>query len=88
MKFLHKPDLPFDATPPSYREISKIIHKMKSSGSACPFDHVNAIALKRFPILRSFIVGLKTSFQPLGEKVSACLYTKKVHQKSHPTSDL
>ena len=88
MKFLHKPDLPFDATQPSYREISKIIHKMKSSGSACPFDHVNEIALQRCPILRSFIVGVKTSFQPLGEKVSACLYTKKVHQKSHPTSDL
>ena len=88
MKFLHKLDLPFDATPPSYREISKIIHKMKSSGSACPFDHVNEIALQRCPILRSFIVGVKTSFQPLGEKVSACLYTKKVHQKSHPTSDL
>ena len=88
MKFLHKLDLPFDATPPSYREISKIIHKMKSSGSAGPFDHVNAIVLQRCPILRSFIVGVKTSFQPLGEKVSACLYTKKVHQKSHPTSDL
>ena len=48
-----EPDSLFDTTPPNYREISKVIHKMKSSGSACPFDHVSVIALKRCPILRS-----------------------------------
>ena len=53
MKSLDEPDSPFDTTPPSYRKISKIIHKMKSSGSACPFNHINVIALKRCPILRS-----------------------------------
>ena len=51
MKSLDESDSPFDTIPPSYREISKIIHKMKSSGSACPF--YNAIALKRCPLLRS-----------------------------------
>ena len=50
---LDEPDSPFDTTPPSYREISKIINKMKSSGSAFPFDHVSVIALKRCPILRT-----------------------------------
>ena len=53
MKSLDEPDSQFDITPPSYREISKSIHKMKSSGPACPFDHVSVIALKRCPILRT-----------------------------------
>ena len=53
MKSLDEPDSPFDTTPPSYRESSKIIHKMKSSGSASPFDHISVITLKRCPIQRS-----------------------------------
>ena len=53
MKILDEPTSQFDLSPPTYREISKIIHKMKSSGSACPFDHVSVIALKRSAILRS-----------------------------------
>ena len=52
MKILDEPNSPFDLSPPTYREISKIIHKMKSSGSACPLDRVSVIALKKFPILR------------------------------------
>ena len=53
MNSLDEPDSPFGTTPPSYREISKIIRKMKSSDSACPFDHVSGIALKRRTLLRS-----------------------------------
>ena len=52
MKILDEQNSPFDLSPPTYREISKIIHKMKSSGSACPLDSVSVIALKKFPILR------------------------------------
>ena len=55
MKSLDEPDSPFDTTPPSYRESSKIIHKMKSSGSASPFDHISVIASKRCPIQRSAV---------------------------------
>ena len=54
MKILDEPNSPFELLPSSYREIGKIIHKMKSSGSTCPFDDVR-IALKRCPILRSAI---------------------------------
>ena len=43
MKSLDELDSPFNTTPPSYQEISKVI----------PFDHVSVIALKRCPILRS-----------------------------------
>ena len=52
MKCLDEPDWPFDTTPQSSQEIIKTIHKMKSSGSACPFNHVIVIALKRCPIVR------------------------------------
>ena len=55
MKSLDEPDSPFDTIPPSYRESSKIIHKMKSSGSASPFDHISVIASKRCPIQRSAV---------------------------------
>ena len=65
MKSLDESDSPFDTIPPSYREISKTIHKMKSSGSACPF--YNAIALKRCPILRSAL-----------HRIFICCWTKKV----------
>ena len=62
MKSLDEPDSPFDKTPPSYREISKIIHKMKLSGSACLFDHVSVIALKRCPILGSALQSIQGLF--------------------------
>ena len=43
----------FNMECPTYREISKIIRKMKSRGSACPFDQISIIAFKRCPILRT-----------------------------------
>ena len=42
----------FDLECPTYREISKIIRKMKSRGSACPFDQISIISFQRCPILR------------------------------------
>ena len=53
MKILNEPTSQFYLSPPTYREISKIIHKMKSSGSAYPLDNVGVIALNRCLILRS-----------------------------------
>ena len=51
MNSLDEPDFLFDITPPTYCEISKIVSKIKSSGSTFPFYHVSVIALKRCPIL-------------------------------------
>ena len=45
----------FDLAPPSYREITKIIHKTNSGGSPCPHDKISIIILKRCPILRTYI---------------------------------
>ena len=43
MNILDEPNSPFDLSPPTYKEISKIIHKMKSSGSISLFDHVSEL---------------------------------------------
>ncbi|CAB4007076.1 Hypothetical predicted protein [Paramuricea clavata] len=45
----------FDLECPTYREISKIIRKMKSRGSACPFDQIIIISFQRCPILRTHL---------------------------------
>ena len=47
------PSSNFDSECPSYREITKIIRKMKSSGSPCPIDQISIIPFKRCPILRT-----------------------------------
>ena len=53
IKTLNEPTNPFNLESPTYKEIQKIISKMKSSGSPCPFDHLSVIVLKNWPILRT-----------------------------------
>lgn len=55
MKMLDEPTDVFNEDPPSYREITKIVNKMKSGGSPCPYDHISIIVLKRCPYLRTLI---------------------------------
>ena len=53
---LRPADLPtneFNLEKPTYREITNVIRKMKSSASPCPLDQINVIALKNFPYLRT-----------------------------------
>ena len=45
------PSTPFDLTPPSYKQIIKIVRKMKASGSPCPLDQISIICFKRCPYL-------------------------------------
>ena len=49
------PSTPFDLTPPSYKQITKIICEMKASGSPCPLDQISIIRFKCCPYLQSFI---------------------------------
>ena len=53
MKKLNDPSEQFNLETPTYKEIQKIISKMKSSGSPCPFDHISVIVLKNCSILRT-----------------------------------
>ena len=46
---LHDPITEFDLEPPTYRQITNIIRKMKTSGSPCPLDQISIISFKRFP---------------------------------------
>ena len=48
----------FDLSPPTYQEVTRVIRKMKSSGSPCPLDQISVIPFKHCPYLRSYITDL------------------------------
>ena len=58
MKKLDEPLNVFDLKPPTYKEITGVINKLKSSGSPCLHDQMSIIILKRCPILRTEIPEL------------------------------
>ena len=47
MPMLKETNITFNLSPPSYQEITRIIKRMKSSGSPCPLDQVSIICFKR-----------------------------------------
>ena len=53
-----RPTVRFNDSPPTYQEITRIIKKMKTSGSPCPLDQISVIVLKRIPYLRSYLTVL------------------------------
>ena len=52
------PKVSFNTTPPSYKDICKIIKRMKASGSPCPLDQISVIPPKRCPFLRSYVTKI------------------------------
>ena len=58
MPGLNDPNSEFDLSKPTYSQITKIIKKMKTSGSPCPLDQISVICFKRCPYLRTFITSL------------------------------
>ena len=44
------PTYQYDITPPTYQEITKIIRRMKASGSSCRLDQISIIVFKKCPI--------------------------------------
>ena len=52
---LSSPVVPYNLAPPSYQQITKIVRRMKASGSPCPLDKISIIPFKRCPYLRSYI---------------------------------
>ena len=55
MKQLNEPTELFNENTPTYQEITKIVKKMKCSGSPCPYDQLSTIILKRCPYLRTLL---------------------------------
>ena len=57
---LKESNISFNFSPPSYQKITRIIKRMKFSGSRCPLDQISIIWLKRCPYLRSFMLDICT----------------------------
>ena len=52
------PKKSFNLQPPSYRDISKIISKIKAGAPACSLDQVSVLTLKKCPYLRTYLTCL------------------------------
>ena len=52
---LSDPIVNFDLQPPTYRQVTNIIRRMKASGSPCPLDQLSIICFKRCPFLRTYL---------------------------------
>ena len=87
------PTYQYDITPPTYQEITKIIRRMKASGSPCPLDQISIIVFKRCPCLRSYLQLIFRKFLvqdrfPLcGKKQLRFSFTKKASKMIHKISD-
>ena len=84
---LKEPSIPFNLSPPTYQEITRIIKLMKSSGSLCPLDQTSIICFKRYPYLRSFILNICTEI--LRSNTLLAQWTKAdtilIHKKGDPS---
>ena len=63
----NEPELAFDEAPPTYQQITKIIRKMKTSGSPCPLDQIPVIVFKRSAYLRSYLKAIINSIWASGK---------------------
>ena len=52
---LPAPMVQCDLSPPSYKQITKVVRRSKASGSPCPLDQISEIPFKRCPYLRSYL---------------------------------
>ena len=84
---LKEPNIPFNLSPSTYHEITRIIKHMKSSVSPCPLDQISIICFKRCPYLRLFILNICT--EVLGSNTLPAQCTKAdtilIHKKGDPS---
>jgi hypothetical protein len=87
---LSDPEVQFDLDPPSYRQVTNIIRRMKASGSPCPLDQLSIICFKRCPFLRSYLTDLIRDVWLSGtipsEWKKAC--TILIHKKGDPKNPI
>ena len=55
---LSAPTVQFTDKPPTYAKVTRVIRKLKSSGSPCPLDQIPALCLKKCPYLRSYLTAV------------------------------
>ena len=58
MRQYDNPKKSFNFQPPSYRDISKIISKMKAGAAVCPLDQVSVLTLKKCRYLKTHLTCL------------------------------
>ena len=81
---LSAPTVKFDLSPPSYKQITKVVRKIKASGSPCPLDQISIIPFKRYTYLRSYltevfrIIWLTGEIPDVWKKACSVLVHKKV----------
>ena len=56
MPAYEEPKKPFNLQATSYKELKKIIYRMKTSGAPCPLDQISIITLNRCPYLRTYLL--------------------------------
>ena len=61
------PNSPFDLSPPSYKQITKVVRRIKTSGSPCPLDQLSIIPFKWCPYLRSYLTEVFRNIWQSGE---------------------
>ena len=61
------PTSPFDLSPPSYKQITKVVRRIKASGSPCPLVQLSIIPFKRCPYLRSYLTEVFRTVSQSGE---------------------
>lgn len=52
---LSEPEEPFDLEPPTYKQVTNVIRKMKASGCPCPLYQISIICFKRCPYLHTYL---------------------------------
>ena len=57
----------FDMTPPTYKQVTKIVKHVKAKGSPCPLDKVSIICFKRCPFLRTYLTALYAEVFKVGK---------------------
>ena len=55
---LPQPTVSFICEPPSYEKVTRVIRRMKASGSTCSLDQISVIFFKRFPFLRTVLTRI------------------------------
>jgi len=77
------PTSPFPDTPPTYKDVIKIVGSMKASSSPCPLDAISIIIFKRCPILCTYLADLISAcwvlkyFPRIWRRASVALIHKK-----------
>ena len=61
------PISPFDLSPPSYKQIMKVVRRIKASVSPCPLDQLSIIPFKRCLYLRSYLTEVFRTVWQSGE---------------------